>query len=642
MSSARILIVEDETIVAMDLAATLRRLGYAVIGMVGTGTAAIEWATTHQPDLILMDIRLKGPMDGIEAATTIHRTQQTPVVFLTAHGDLDTVQRAKAASPYGYLVKPFDERALHRILEVSLHRAHSERNAREATLDALWSSEEQFRLLVNAVTDFAIFMLDTDARIATWNPGAERMTGYSENEVTGMPLKMLVTTDAARAADLEEMLKQVRERGSAEWNESGIRKDGTRYEAHMYCASMHDRNGRFVGYVSITRDETEKRKLEAQLIQSQRLQSLGQLAGGVAHDFNNMLMVIFARCELLLRNAKTEREQQFIRDIRTAATKNRDLTQQLLAAARQQILEPTVLQLNDVVESVVQLLGKTLGENIVIRTHLDDNLWTVYADATKLHQVLMNLSINARDAMPNGGTVTMETRNVKVDASYARQHVGLRPGDYVSVVVSDTGTGIPKELRDRIFDPFFTTKEPGRGSGLGLAVVRGIVEQMSGSTWMYSEVGRGTTFRILLPRNGGEAVNAAVEEETEPERGSGTILLVEDEPLVATVIREVLEEHGYQVLEARTPAAALEISDTYNGTIDLLLTDVIMPAMSGDELAARLVSRRPNVRVIFMSGYSNRAAITDAARRGSLRYLEKPIPTNVLLRSVHDALHEQR
>ena len=624
----------------MDLAATLRRPGYLVDGTVGTGAAAIELAAKRDPDLVLMDIRLKGTIDGIQAGTVIYRDRGIPVVFLTAHGDTDTVQRAKEASPYGYLVKPFDEHVLHRTIEIALNRARDERAARDQALDALWSSEERFRLLVDAVREYAMFMLDRDGRITSWNPAAERMTGYSEREITGKSLTILRFASASEAQQLAERLREVREDGSAEWDDTAVTKGGTRYLPHIHCTVIHDRHGVFVGYACVTRDETEKRNLQAQLVQAQRLESLGHLAGGVAHDFNNMLMVVFARCELLLRSVQTDRERQFVRDIQAAAKRNRDLTQQLLAAASQQVLEPEVLDINDIVRTAVQLLAQTIGENIAIRTELEESLWCVNADATKLTQVLMNLAINARDAMPNGGTLLIETRNVPVDSSYARLHIGLRPGDYVSLVVSDTGTGIPKELQDRVFDPFFTTKGSGRGTGLGLAVVRGIVEQTGGRTWMYSEEGFGTTFKIFLPRDYAEARREVAAEEVASPRGSGTILLVEDEPLLNTIVREALEEHGYNVLDARTPAGALEISASVAEPIDLLLTDVIMPGISGDELARQIVRQRPTTKVIFMSGYTNHALASDATIPNDARYLEKPIPTTLLIRTIREVLNE--
>ncbi|MBV9496683.1 MAG: response regulator [Acidobacteria bacterium] len=641
MPRNRILIVEDETIVAMDLAATLRRLGYEVVGTTGTGASAVEMATRDVPDLVLMDIRLKGPMDGIEAATLIRQRRPVPVVFLTAHGDLDTVERSKKASPHGYLVKPFDEKMLQRAVEIALSRAVTEHQERTAALDALWKSEERFRLLLDAAKDYALIGLDRDGRIVSWNSGAERMTGYSEDEAIGKPGNAFRPPNEPGAGSLEDLFAQVLQTGGAEWDDAGARKDGSRYLAHVYCTPMYGRSGEHIGYAAITRDVTEKRSLEAQLAQAQRLESLGQLAGGIAHDFNNMLMVIFARCDILLRSLQSEKERQQVHFIRAAAAKNRDLTQQLLAAARQQVLEPQIVNVNAVVSSVVQLLGSTLGEHIAIRQELFEPLWNIHVDPGKVHQVIMNLAINARDAMPDGGTLIIETRNVYVDSSYAHQHIGLRRGDYVSIVVSDTGSGIPPEIRDRIFDPFFTTKGLGKGTGLGLAVVRGIIEQSGGQTWVYSEENRGTTFKIFLPRHFTEAASVTIADDgAGADRGSETILLVEDEELLRSVVREALEEHGYRVLEARTPADAMTISDHFDGTIELLLSDVIMPGMTGKDVAAAIAAKRPGIRIVFMSGYTNQAVMNHTALPAKARYLEKPISTNVLLRTVRESIEE--
>ncbi|MBV8518401.1 MAG: response regulator [Acidobacteria bacterium] len=633
--TARILVVEDETIVAMDLAATLRRLGYSVVGTVDNGSDAINAAAALHPDLVLMDIRIKGPTDGIETARLLHGEQSAPVVFLTAHADVDTVERSKLAAPYGYLVKPFDERALHRVVEVALQRIAADRAEREEAADALWHSEQRFRLLVDAVKDFAIFTLDPSGRVATWNAGAERLTGYSAEDVLAKPIDLIRPRDAT---PLAEIFPRVHEEGSAEWDGTGIRKDGTRYLFHAYCTTMKTRSGQTLGYVFVSRDVTEQRSLEAQLAQAQKLESLGHLAGGVAHDFNNMLMVIFSRTDLLLREVTVERQRRYLGDIRAAAAKNRDLTQQLLAAARQQVLEPQIVNINEIIASAVRLLRPTLGEQLDIHVELEEPLWSVYADAGKLHQVLMNLSINARDAMPDGGTLMIESRNVRVDASYSRLHIGLREGDYVALIVTDTGTGIPQSVRERIYDPFFTTKEPGRGTGLGLAVVRGIVEQTGGHIWMYSEEGRGTTFKLFFPRHAGDARREPVPDDLAPAHGDETILLVEDEDLLRAVTREALEEQGYRVLAARMPAEALTLVENFPGTIHLLLTDVIMPGMTGKDLAARLVALRPSIHVVFMSGYTSSSMMNHTKLPPSVRYLEKPIPTTLLLRTLREML----
>ena len=636
----RVLIVEDNPADAELMELELIKSGYAPrVLRVETAPAMQAALDAEDWDLVLSDYMLPH-FSGLQAVDLLQASNKDiPFILVSGTAGEDIAVRAMKAGAQDFFVKgklallgPAIERELReRQLRSAVMGQHEE------TLDALWQSEERFRLLVDAVKDFAIFMIDTNGRIASWNAGAERMTGFTAEDVLGKSMNTLRPPDKADPDRLRRELDAIRKHGAAEWDDAGIKKDGSRYQPHIYCSPMFDRSGEFLGFVSITRDVTEQRNLEAQLAQSQRLESLGQLAGGIAHDFNNMLMVIMTRCDILLRSLEPEKQRQFVSDIRTAALKNRDLTQQLLAAARRQVLEPQVVDLNTVINSAVQLLAPTLGENIEIRKELQEHLWSVHADPSKLHQVLLNLAINARDAMPNGGSLTIESRNVKADSSYARQHLGMREGEYVSLVVSDTGSGIPPEIRDRIYDPFFTTKEPGRGTGLGLSVVRGIVEQTGGRVWMYSEEGRGTTFKILLPRYFGERQTVGIDESA-PQRGTETILLVEDEELLRAVVRESLEEHGYQVLEARNPAEALSISNSYSDAIHLLLTDVIMPGMTGVALAARLSSERPQIRVIYMSGYTSQAVINHAALPEEVRYLEKPIPTNVLLRAIRAAL----
>jgi len=640
MHNARILVVEDETIVAMDLAATLRRFGCAVVAVVDNGEEAIESAARHKPDLVLMDIRLKGPMDGIAAAKTIYEGEAVPIVFLTAHADVSTVDRSMGSSPYGYLVKPFDDGELQRAITLALARRKVELSEHARKDDALWEIEEKFRLLLDSVHDYAIILLDLEGQIATWNTGAEKMTGFPPEEMIGKSVLNLEPEEDRHGDRLRLHLEQVATNGRAELEGWRIRKDGTRYWAHVVKTPMLDRGGRIVGFVAVTHDETQRRALEAQLLQSQKLESLGKLAGGIAHDFNNMLMVIFSRADLLLRvNGTVEPQRRYISDIKSAATKSRDLTQQLLAAARRQVLQPQVVNLNEIVGSTMQLLTSSLGENISIRTHVDEKLWNVYADPGKLHQVLLNLAINAREAMPKGGALTVETRNVRVDDAYVRQRPHLREGDYVQLIVSDTGSGIAPEIRDKIYDPFFSTR--GRGSGLGLAVVRGIIEQTGGQIWLYSEVGQGTTFKIFFPRvrESITAVEEVVDDSSAlSTRGSESILVVEDEQLVRTILRETLEEQGYHVLEASREAEAVALAKSPDVKIDLLLTDVVLPDRNGRTLAETVHRLRPQLPVIYMSGYTDNAISDQGVLEPGMRFLEKPVSSAVLLRAIRSAL----
>ena len=638
MADARILIVEDESIVAMDLSELLHGLGYQVVGVAGSGIEAIDAAMTLKPELILMDIHLRGTMDGIEAARVIGERMSIPIVFLTAHGDSTTVGRAMAASPHGYLVKPFDAEVLHRVVEVALTRGRSDQATRTAAEEALWWSEERFRLLVDAVDDYLIVLLDLEGRITSWNAGAQRITGYTAEEAIGQPMTIILPSEVRDDDRYRHELAVLESSKRQEIEGWRMRKDGTRFWGQTVRTPVFDRVGQLRGFAAITRDVTERHALEAQLLQSQKLESLGKLAGGIAHDFNNMLMVIFSRVDILKRLVgSVEPHRRYIEDISTAASKSRDLTQQLLAFARRQIFHPQVTDLNEVVRSTMQLLITTLGEDVQTRVELQEGLWPVFADPGKLHQVLLNLAVNAREAMPCGGLLTVETRKFRADASYIRQRPQLREGDYATLLVSDTGSGIPAAIRDQIYDPFFSTKET--GSGLGLAVVRGIVEQMNGHMWCYSEENEGTTFRIFFPRY--QEVGAPPEPKPEIEVADGgdeTILLAEDEQLLRTIIRETLEERGYRVLEARTPAEAVELSANYSGEIHLLLTDVVMPGGNGRRLAEELRAQRPEMRVIFMSGYTDDIMVRRGVVDGTVQFLEKPATTNALLRAVREAL----
>jgi PAS domain S-box-containing protein len=507
-------------------------------------------------------------------------------------------------------------------------------DARKQAEEALRRSEERYHALFDYAPD-GIVIADDQSYYLDANASICRMLGYPREELIGLHASDIVVPSEIQ--HIGEALTVINSTVDYRREWKFRRKDGSAFAAEVIATTMPDGN-----LMAMIRDVTEDRSLHAQLAQAQKLESLGQLAGGIAHDFNNMLMVIFTRCELLLRVLVEEKPRQFVSDIRAAATKNRDLTQQLLAAARRQVLEPHVMNVNDVIRSAMQLLAPTLGEQIKIRTEIDAALWNVYADPGKLHQVLLNLAINARDAMPRGGSLTVESRNVRVDSAYARQHINLSEGDYVSLVVTDTGSGISEEIREHIYDPFFTTKEAGRGTGLGLAVVRGIVEQTGGHMWMYSEEGRGTAFKLLLPRHLGAVTRDIAIEEAIPERGRETILLVEDEELLRSVVRETLEEQGYRVLEACTPADALAVSESFAGEIHLLLTDVIMPGMTGKELSELIAASRPGLAVIFMSGYTSHAVMNHADLPAAVRYLEKPIPTPLLLRTLRAALSGPR
>ena len=463
------------------------------------------------------------------------------------------------------------------------------------------------------------------------NPGFERMTGYTQAELVGRNCRLLQGTDTD-SATLAEVRAAVRAGRPCLVELLNYRKDGAPFWNALSLAPVYDSDGRLAHMVGVQTDVTKFKQLEEQLRQSQKMEAIGQLAGGVAHDFNNLLTIILGCSEMILGGGvEPEKVRPLVEEVHKAGERATRLTRQLLAFSRKQILQPRVLDLNDLVADVGKMITRLIGENIRVDIVLQPGLWRMKADPGQLEQVLMNLAVNARDAMLSGGQLSVETRNTDVA-------VGLEPQRYVELVVSDTGCGMDAETLKHIFEPFFTTKGVGQGTGLGLATVFGIVAQSGGRIDVASEPGRGTTFRICLP---------AVEEQTPaaskpslgpPPRGTETVLLVEDEDSVRSLARIFLQTGGYTVLEASDGEEAVGVSDRYEGTIDLLLLDVVMPGMSGRELADQLRARRPGVPVVYVSGYTDDTVLRNGVVEAESEFLQKPFSMDLLLRKMHDLL----
>jgi nitrogen-specific signal transduction histidine kinase len=387
-------------------------------------------------------------------------------------------------------------------------------------------------------------------------------------------------------------------------------------------------------------DLTEQKELEAQFVQAQKLESIGRLAGGIAHDFNNLLSIINGYSELALERLPADHAgRKEIREVRNAGERAAALTRQLLAFSRKQVLQPQVLQLDAVLRSLEPMLRRLVGEGVELALVTHRRSGRVHADPGQLEQVVMNLAVNARDAMPEGGRMTIETIDVELDAEYAARHSDVLPGHFVMLAVTDTGIGMTKETAAHIFEPFFTTKERGKGTGLGLATVFGIVRQSGGHIWVYSEPGCGTTFKVYFPRT--ELVGSASGARPLPQRdltGVETILLVEDDVQVRTLAGTILRRNGYNVLEAQTPGDAILVEEEYAGTIHLLLTDVIMPRMNGKQLAERVLRSRPRTRVLYMSGYTDNAIVHHGVLDAGTAFLPKPLTPDSLLRRVRETL----
>ena len=530
----------------------------------------------------------------------------------------------------------YDQRDLEFLESVGGHiaLAISRRRAEEA----LRKSESMFRLLFSQ-TPLPTWVIDPELRqFLLVNDAAVRQYGYSQEEFRRLNVAD-IHPDQERDR-FEELTHNGQDAGEHRAHWKHRRKDGRTFEVDLVAHNL-DYGGRNVQLV-VAQDVSERKLLEDQLRQAQKMEAIGRLAGGVAHDFNNLLMVIKGHTELLLNAlAPGDHVARKIEQIDRSADRAATLTRQLLAFSRMQMLQPRVLSLNEIVMEMGRLIPRLIGEDIELVLSCDEHLGTIRADASQMEQIIMNLAVNARDAMPEGGKLIVETSNVELDPRYAAAHPMVHPGRYVLLAISDTGCGMSTEVQAHIFEPFFTTKEKGKGTGLGLATVYGVVKQSGGFIWVYSEIGKGSSFKIYLPRVDEPIEKSEVQQLLgQLPRGTETVLLAEDEQDVREIAREFLESAGYRVLEAKDGAEALRVASAENDAIDVLVTDMVMPGMTGQDVARQLQRRRAGLRVIYMSGYSEQAAGEAAKTKGSSIVLAKPFSRSAILRAVRGVLRE--
>jgi two-component system cell cycle sensor histidine kinase/response regulator CckA len=513
---------------------------------------------------------------------------------------------------------------------------------------ALLESEKRFRELFD-YAPVGYHEVNRGGIITRVNRTEAELLGYSIDEMIGRPIWDFIAE--------EENVKEIffdKISGKIPPNPAYERrykkKDGTLLIAMAGDRLLRNEKGEITGIRVTVQDITELKKkeqeilsLQEQLRQAQKMEAIGRLAGGVAHDFNNILSVIKGNCQLSLLDLR-EGDPLYtnLKEIERSADRAADLTRQLLAFSRKQMMEMRVVDLNEVVKGLEKMLKRIIGEDIELVSYLSEGLWRVRVDPSQMEQAIINIVVNARDAMPQGGKLTIETANVELDEEYARRHIAVKPGSYVMLSISDTGVGMTKEVQERIFEPFFTTKEMGRGTGLGLSTVYGIVKQSGGNIWVYSEVGRGSTFKIYLPRVE-EALEEGVREEVigEIPRGSETILVVEDEEVVRKLAVRLLKRQGYKVLEAPDGGQAFILCEKYQDPIHLILTDVVMPGMSGRELVERLQRIHPEMKALYMSGYTDNVILHHGILEQGLAFIQKPFTLEILGRKVREVLDKR-
>lgn len=488
----------------------------------------------------------------------------------------------------------------------------------------------------------AIASLTPAGIIVSWNQGAERIYGYSAEEIVGQ--SVLILCAPSQDVELSNLLKRVSSGKEAEQFESvRTKKNGTLIHVAITLSPIMNSDGCVIGVSSVGRDITESRLMEERFRKSQKMEAVGLLAGGIAHDFNNLLTVIIGYSEVLLeQRGLNERMLTHCSEIKRAGDRAASLTRQLLAFSRQQVLAPRALNLNAVVVDTEKMLRRLIGEDIELRTTLNPALGLVMADPGQIEQIILNLVVNARDALPQGGKVVIETSNVELDDMYAFSHQPLRAGLYTLLAVSDDGIGMDDETKGHIFEPFFTTKEVGKGTGLGLSTVYGVVKQSGGYVWAYSELGHGTVFKIYLPRvDELIQVSRPIDSASEVFCGTETVLLAEDEESVRLLTRSFLEEHGYTVLVASSGTDAIEVAEKHSGPIHLLLTDLVMPGMNGRALAQKMIATRPTIRVVYISGYTGSLSSLGELLDAGAMLVQKPFSRSTLLGKLREVLDFQ-
>lgn len=649
--------MEDDTLIATEISLKLAKAGYEVTSSAISGEQAVECATIDEPDLILMDLQLRGALDGIETATRIRTHCNIPIIYLTAYSDAESLERAKATEPYGFLSKPVHEDTLRTTIETALHKNKQESELKETNLRLereiidrkqaeIQASARRLQTVIETVGE-GITLSDSNGYFEIFNSKMEEITGYTKEEVGQQgDFLSLLYPDRIEHQKAIAGIQEIAQTGGYRNVETTIRaKDGTNKTLLVSSAVMEYQNHDW--FLSTYRDITDRKRadqerlqLEAQLRQSQKLEALGRLAGGIAHDFNNILGTIVGYTELLLeKHPEGDPESSYIDRVYRAGERAARLIQQILTFSRAQEhyrLSPTAIA--PIIEEAIKMIRATTPANIEIRHQLHPNCHPILADPTQIHQVLINLCVNAIHAMKEyGGTLDITLEEISYDPDQGKV-LGLNSDRHLKLTVSDTGCGMMPDVQEHIFEPFFTTKQQGEGSGLGLSVVHGIVNGHHGIIIVNSALDEGTTFQIFFPTTE-EHIPKPETIPTEPARkGRESILIVDDERDLAELYEIMLSKHGYQVTILNDGLEALQAFRTNQDRFDLVFTDQAMPRMTGVHLSQELLRIRPDLPIILATGYSETISEDDAIALGIQRFLMKPVKARVLLRTIEEVL----
>jgi two-component system cell cycle sensor histidine kinase/response regulator CckA len=649
----RILIVDDERHNRQLLEVMLSTEGF-LLDTACSGEEALGLVAKQPPDLILLDIMMPG-MDGYEVARRIKAnplTRSIPVVMITALDDRKAMLLGLSAGAEDFLAKPVDRTELsmrvRNLLRLKTLGDSQERYSKMLETEVgrrsvdLVESERLYRSTFDGAP-VGIVHVGLDGRWLRVNQRLCDLLGYAAEElqtVSGNEAALFSEAVVGEVESYRRMAEGTLDRYRID-EKQYKRSDGTLVWARVNVSVHRDSEGNAAHFIKVIEDITERRALESQMRQASKMDAVGQLASGIAHDFNNLLSVILSYSHLLAADLKEgDPMRADLNEIQGAGLRAVALTRQLLAFSRQQVLQPQIVNLTEIVGGLENMLRRLIGEDVELTVIGSTGVGKILVDPGQVEQVIVNLAVNARDAMPRGGKLTLETSEVVLDASYAAEHVGARPGPHVMLAVSDTGIGMDKATQARMFEPFFTTKEVGKGTGLGLATVFGIVRQSEGTIGVYSELGKGTVFKIYFPTAVGAVARRSSNRPSESRslRGAETILVVEDDERVRLLACTILRKLGYHVLDAQSGGDAFLLCEQHTATIHLLLTDVVMPRMSGRELAERLLIVRPTMKVLYMSGYTNDSVVRHGILDSTIAFIQKPITPETLARKVRGAL----